>query len=90
MAVSGGGAMLTFILLFLAPASQRDALAIRFFFPIYGIFFATNALATFYSALHVGDERRQCSKGHDVSPTQQYCPECGELLIPAPGQIQQN
>jgi len=90
VAVSGWGAMLTFVLLVFAPASHRDAFAMRFLFPIYGMFFATYATAIFYSALHVGDERRQCSKGHDVSPMQSYCPECGENLSAGSGQAQKN
>ena len=90
MAASGWGAMLTFVLLILAPVAQRDAFAMRFVFPVYGMFFAGYALAIFYSALHVADERRQCSKGHDISPLQNYCPECGEILNAGPSHVQNN
>jgi hypothetical protein len=88
--VLGWTTMLSFAILVFAPASRRDALAMRFVFPIYGMGFVGYSLAVFYSALHLGDERRLCSKGHDVSPMQKYCPECGEALTPGAVQIQKN
>ncbi|HEX7288115.1 MAG TPA: hypothetical protein VF532_18155 [Candidatus Angelobacter sp.] len=86
--VLGWMTMASFAILVFAPASRRDELAMRIVFPVYGTGFASYSLAVFYSALHLGNERRVCSKGHDVSPMQKYCPECGELLNPGSDQVE--
>lgn len=88
--VWGWTTMASFAILVFAPASRRDELAMRIVFPVYGMGFASYSLAVFYSALHLGNERRLCSNGHDVSPIQKYCPECGETLNPPAMQIQKN
>lgn len=40
------------------------------------------AFATLYSAINAPQlfRERRCSRGHTVSPTAQFCPECGDAL----------
>ena len=51
--------------------------------------FYSAALAILYSALHAEerDDRRRCLAGHRVSPTANYCEECGQPVHEVPKRL---
>jgi len=69
--------MLSFLVLIISPKASRDAFMIRLMVPIYGMFFSGYSAAVFYSVLHVESGIRFCLKGHEVTPLQKFCPQCG-------------
>jgi len=73
--------MVSFVLFIFLPKTYRDTVMLRLMFPIYGIFLSGYSAATFYSALHVDSEPRFCLKGHEVTPLQKFCPECGNPIL---------
>lgn len=78
-------ATINFAFFMLSSGSRGTGIAsgteIRGFSGHWMVFYGT-AFATMYSAIHAPQllRERRCSRGHAVSPTAQFCSECGETL----------
>jgi hypothetical protein len=81
MKIWGWITMASFLMLIFSPKTSRDAIMLRFMFPIYGMFLSGYSAATFYSALLVNSEIRFCLQGHELTPLQKFCPECGNPVL---------
>jgi hypothetical protein len=82
-------ALLNFFLFALRDGSQTTgnqlSKEVRGFSGHWMVFYGV-AFATLYSALHSPNlfRDRRCPNGHPVSPTAQFCPECGLPISPGP------